>query len=197
MMHARSLRRLTAVALGGLAVGIAAGIVGERARQALTPASRAPSAGEIRAEYDASVARIKGWLSRAALAGLDSGPGDSVATVVVLRGRDLPGCEDLGRQLRELQHRYRGRASVFVWTLASDSNAVLRFLRRERLRAGLASFSTLDSLGLGPAPLVTPAVLRVRLSDGSTYGIGHARRFRNVRSRSFADELPEPGPPRS
>lgn len=189
MTRARTLRP-SLVILAGLLLGAAVGTLGTRAGQALTPASGPPTEAQLTAEYDASMVAIGGHLRPEALSAVTdhTSDGDSLAILAILRGRDLAGCEDLGRQLREVQHR--SGSNLVVWTLARDREDAERFLRRERIRAAIVATGSLDDLGLRPVPLVTPAVVRVRLSDGTSEGIGHASRFKNVRSRSFAHEVP-------
>ena len=109
--------------------------------------------------------------------------------MVVLRGKDLLVCEDLGRQLRELRTSVRGVRDIIVWTDPDDVSEVRAFLEREHLRSVQLRSVELENLFEGRKRPVTPAVLFPR-PDGSVIGIAHPKRFPNVRLRSFAQELP-------
>jgi hypothetical protein len=108
---------------------------------------------------------------------------------VVLRGRDLLVCEDLGRQLREFGSAAGADMPMVVWADTRGAARVNAFLAREHVR-----FAQLDSIDVdgvldSGAKISTPAVLLASRIDGEASGIAHSRRFPNVRLRSFAQEL--------
>ncbi|MEW5926277.1 MAG: hypothetical protein AB1941_02205 [Gemmatimonadota bacterium] len=114
--------------------------------------------------------------------------GMATAWIVVLRGRDLLVCEDLGRQLRELRAADGGARNVLVWTDHEDLPAVRAFLKRENLRSLQLRSVQVENLFESRTKPATPAVLLLQRND-SVLGIAHTRRFPNVRLRSFAQEL--------
>jgi hypothetical protein len=107
---------------------------------------------------------------------------------VLLDSADIRVCEDLGRQLRELYNR----AGALPLIVVADSAAVVAvriFARRERLHpSGFVLIGANDLID-GAARVPTPAALVLDLEGAAVAGVGHPRRFRNIRVRSFADEL--------
>jgi hypothetical protein len=110
------------------------------------------------------------------------------AWIVVLRGRDLRVCEDLGRQLRELRVAGGGARTIVVWTDQESVPAVRAFLKREHLHSFLLRPVEVANLFESRTRPVTPAMLLLQ-PDDSVVGISHPKRFPNVRLRSFAQEL--------
>lgn len=108
--------------------------------------------------------------------------------IVVLRGKDLLVCEDLGRQLREMRVAGGGARTILVWTDHESVPAVRAFLKREHLRSFLLRSMDVEDLFESRTRPVTPAML-VLQPDDSVVGISHPKRFPNVRLRSFAQEL--------
>jgi hypothetical protein len=141
------------------------------------------------AQYDSATRVIEGVLSVFAADAVRRAMGDVPGVLVVLRDVDVRTCEDLGRQLRELQSESPGMAMV----VAADTgamDALGAFVRRERLRASVVQIAAADVVAGTPA-LSTPAVLVVQGTGARVIGTAHPRRFSNARVRSFADELGE------
>jgi hypothetical protein len=127
-------------------------------------------------------------LTATAAAKLGEQTADNATMLVLLDSVDVRVCEDLGRQLRELRHRAGPSLPLFVLADSAALGVVRTFARRERLQtAGFVAIGARQVMA-GGAALPTPAVLIVR---GRTVvaGVGHPRRFANIRVRSFADEL--------
>lgn len=114
--------------------------------------------------------------------------------LLLLDSMDVRVCEDLGRQLREMRQRAGSGLPLIVLADSAALGIVRAFARRERLNT--ASFVAIHPARVmaGDAYLPTPAVLIVQ---GRTVvvGVGHPRRFANIRLRSFADELSAYLPP--
>lgn len=128
---------------------------------------------------------ITGSLGSTASTAVAELAGTSPLVLVVLRASDWFTCEDLGRQLRDLQ--YRNRSLTYV--IATDSvDRTRSFARRERLRWPVITLAPRDVLHGYPA-LPTPAVLAVRDNGRRVDGVAHPERVPNARVRSFADEL--------
>ena len=150
----------------------------------------APAPSE--AAYDSFVAHLRGELSPAAsslLAPHPAGP-DGVRVVALLRAADWRSCEDLGRQLRELQRHLPSDSALLVWTEPDDVLLMERRLKRERIAAVVSAGPALDSVFATTRGLPTPAVIVVSEDGARAEGIAHTRRMPNVRTRSFAEELP-------
>jgi hypothetical protein len=107
---------------------------------------------------------------------------------VVLRAGDLATCEDLGRQLRNLRRVVPNRPLV-VWTEPEGTEAVRRFLRRERVSNVQVTPMELGALLVDVPALETPAALLIQGDGRVVQGIAHPNRFPNMRLRSFAEEL--------
>lgn len=143
--------------------------------------------------YDAALVRFDGRLS-ATVAPRVAALGAEDLVLVVLRRPDLITCEDLGRQLRELQRATGSGRSFAIMIDAAGAEPLRRFLRSERIRdvpvlVGDPKDYVADRLS--PA---TPAALLVDGTGRITRGISHPLRFANTRSRSFAQELGLSGP---
>jgi hypothetical protein len=108
---------------------------------------------------------------------------------VVLRGRDLLVCEDLGRQLREFSRAASAGLPMVVWTDTRGAPRVNAFLVREHVRSAQRDSIDVDGLLDSGEKIITPAVLLASRIDGEASGIAHSRRFPNIRLRSFAQEL--------
>jgi hypothetical protein len=148
------------------------------------PGLAAPPAA---AQYDSATLAIQDALTPAAAEALRPDMPAGVGLLVVLRDADVRACEDLGRQLRELQTRI-GRMPMVAVTPTESVEVLRAFLRRERVRAAVRPGD--PGLLLQSTPgLPTPAVFMVREQGGIVRGISHPRRFSNARVRSFADEL--------
>jgi hypothetical protein len=138
---------------------------------------------------DSATVALRGELTSAASAALRRVAGGGPAVLVLLDTADIRVCEDLGRQLREL-HARSGPGLPLV--VVADPAALVRlrtFTRREHLRpAGFVALAP-GSVLADAAQAPTPAVLLTRAGSPNVVGVGHPRRFPNVRVRSFADEL--------
>lgn len=135
--------------------------------------------------YDSATVRVEGVLSEPVRRALPATVGRDLL-LVVLDSIDVRQCEDLGRQLRELQAA-SGRSLIVVADDGSLAN-VAAFAQRERLRSemlGMSPSSTIE----GFPELPTPAVLVSRDGGRTVSGVAHPRRFANVRVRSFTEEL--------
>lgn len=139
------------------------------------------------AQYDSATRVIQGVLTSFAADAVRPSMRDAPGVLVVLRAADVRTCEDLGRQLRELQSRNPGITMVVV---ADTVDLLGAFVRRERLRASVVQLPAAAVVD-GVSALPTPAVLVVGGTGGRVTGVAHPRRFSNARVRSFADELAE------
>jgi hypothetical protein len=200
MSRAASIQRVGAV----LAVVFTAGWIGARVfvgeeQSRASPPAFAPQELSA-AALDSATVSVRGQLTTASMARLAPVLGDESAVLVVLDSADVRVCEDLGRQLRVL-HRRIGAALPLVVVTAPGALAGIRtFARREHLAP--AAFVGIRSaeLMVGNSGLPTPAAVVLRGGGSTVAGVAHPRRFRNVRIRSFADELSadlpgEPGGP--
>ncbi|HET7232903.1 MAG TPA: hypothetical protein VFJ16_23040 [Longimicrobium sp.] len=133
-----------------------------------------------------STVSLHGTLTSRAYAHAEAVSRGADAIVIVLRDRDRRACEDLGRQLRELQREAGPRMLAMVTTDSAASEMYVRYLRREHVRATVVVLSP-DSVLEGYPGLPTPAVL-VRHGT-SANGVAHPVRFPNLRLISFAAEL--------
>jgi hypothetical protein len=110
--------------------------------------------------------------------------------VALLRAADWRFCEDLGRQLRELQRHLAPDSVLLVWTEPDDVALMEYRLKRERIAAAVSAGPALDSVFSTSRRLPTPAVIVVSGDGARAHGITHTRRIPGVRTRSFAEELP-------
>jgi hypothetical protein len=141
------------------------------------------------AALDSATVRLQGELTHAARAKLTQATAGTPAILVLLDSADIRVCEDLGRQLRELRNRAGPSLPLIVVT---DSAAVVpigTFARRERLRPARIVVLRAGNLIVGTPRVPTPAALVLDRAGNAVAGVGHPRRFSNVRVRSFADEL--------
>ncbi len=138
-------------------------------------------------DYAAATLVVNGNLSSLVRAELTSEPGPNAPLLTVILAEDILNCEDLGRQLRELQNRASGHRLVVV-TDSGSAAPVGAFIRREGVRARLMTAEPGEVLEDFPS-LPTPAVLLVRPDGLTAAGIAHPRRFPNARLRSFAEEM--------
>lgn len=135
--------------------------------------------------FDAGMRRFAGPLSAAAAAAL-AAPARDTALVMVIRGRDIVTCEDLGRQIREL-HRAWGAEKTLV-VLADTTAGVEAFLRAEHMARMVVRPLAPAAVMAGGGDVATPAALVV--SGGEVLeGVSHTLRAPNARLRSFAQEL--------
>jgi hypothetical protein len=139
------------------------------------------------AQYDSATRVIHGVLTTLAADAVRPAMRSALGVLVVLRAADVRTCEDLGRQLRELQSRSPGMPMVAV---ADTVDLLGAFVRRERLRASVVQLAA-AAVVEGVSALPTPAVLVMDETGGRVAGVAHPRRFANARVRSFADELAE------
>jgi hypothetical protein len=115
--------------------------------------------------------------------------GQDSLIIVALQAADVRGCEDLGRQLRELVGATRERIPVLIVTPDADHDLIVSFLRTERLSSvelfASPALLTTDRDG----EIITPAALVVARSGTILRGVSHPGASRNVRPLSFAHEL--------
>jgi hypothetical protein len=132
---------------------------------------------------------LRGRLTPVASAKLKEVDGGSVAILVLLDPADIRVCEDLGHQLRKLVRR-AGAAFPLVFVVDSAALTDVRtFARREHLQASGFIGLRADAVIVEKQRVPTPAALVIQTDKGDVVGVGHPRRFPNVRVRSFADEL--------
>jgi hypothetical protein len=144
------------------------------------------------ATYDSSMAFLHGDLSAAASRLVAPRPAgaERERVVALLRAADWRACEDLGRQLRELQRHLAPDSVLHVWTEPGDVPLMEHRLNRERITAAVSAGPALDSVFSTGRRLPTPAVIVVSGDGARADGITHTRRIPGVRARSFAEELP-------
>lgn len=112
------------------------------------------------------------------------------AVLVFVSAADCFTCEDLGRQLREVQHAPNARQRSFVIaTEPADVDRVVGWLQRERIHYVSVIPTTPRVVLTSGDTVLTPAVLL--LTDGTRIerGVAHPQRVSNTRPRSFAAEL--------
>ena len=162
--------------------------VGTLAILAMLPSCSPKDARANTAESSAIVRRVHGDLTgefRQRLAPAVDAP----ATLLVLDSASISNCEDLGRQLREVQRtRFGKRHPTVVAATQSDAAYVREWLARERI-ATAAQFPDADSLYAGGARVRAPAVLLLDAQLSVSAGVIHRTRVNNTRTRSFAAEL--------
>ncbi|HEX8319648.1 hypothetical protein [Longimicrobium sp.] len=139
------------------------------------------------AGLDSATIAVQGALTTGAASATAASMPRGMGLLVVLRRADILTCEDLGRQLRELESRGGGLPLV-VMADTGAAEELRAFVRRERVKAAVVEVETRQVLNDTPA-LFTPAVLVVRDGGARVAGIVHPKRFSNARVRSFADEL--------
>ncbi len=171
-----------------------AALAASRLLRPLTEVEGLPGQAPIPTEttYDSSMAYLHGDLSAAASRLLAPHPADTDRgrVVALLRAADWRACEDLGRQLRELQRHLAPDSVLLVWTEPDDVPLVEYRLKRERIEAAVFAGPALDSVFSTSRRLPTPAVIVVSGDGARAHGITHTRRIPGVRTRSFAEELP-------
>jgi len=184
----RILRAYVAPALAFVAVLVVSASVSARiASRFVHPEARRRPAWEgvyTSQRLEQATARFTGHVSPPVAGLLDR----DTTLAVVLRGRDLKGCEDLGRQLRALRRAAPAR-QISVWTEEPRVAEVRAFLHRERVSDVEVKPVNTGRVLDGGRTLATPAALLV-LRDGHVLqGVSHPSRFPNMRLRSFAEEL--------
>jgi hypothetical protein len=171
----------------------AAGALGARAvagGRAEAARSRAFAPPVSAATYDSATLEVRGRLSDAARARLASSSATSGGVLVLLDAADVRVCEDLGRQLRELRSRLGETVPFIIGAPAASLETIRAFAHREHLRPdGVVELRASDVIIRSGAGFRTPAALVLLGREGDVAGIAHSRRFRNVRVRSFAEEL--------
>lgn len=175
--------------------GVAAGMFVQEtlaARNAPTPRESWSALAQEHSDsaYDAAMKRFTGRVSPPVRESLRGLPGERTV-LAVLTGDDLRGCEDLGRQLREL-HRAVPREPGWTMAILVDAAAseeVRRFLRQERVPSLPVLVGEPGAFLEGAAHPGTPAAVVVTPQGLITAGVSHPLRVRNTRSRSFAQEL--------
>ena len=138
----------------------------------------------------ATIETVTGVLTATALGRLKFADSEDQLAVLLLRGKDVLTCEDLGRQVRRLQRAIASRGlSLVVWSDPDGRGIVETWLKRERIRAERHITADLRSIVRGRESLATPAVLLVESDGRVVQGVAHPVRVPNVRPRSFAEEL--------
>jgi hypothetical protein len=189
-----ALRSVVAAALvivtGAVAGTFVRSVVDAGHRLASSPLDTALDDEALHAAGDRSTLRFVGTLADDVVAVLP-GISSSTRVLVVLRGSDTETCEDLGRQLRDLD-RAVSRAAAAPLTIVVDAEGeegLRRFLRRERL-PGMAIVLGQPGRFLADGRNVgTPAAMIVDTTGAIISGVSHPTRFSNLRRNSFAEEL--------
>lgn len=111
--------------------------------------------------------------------------------LVLLDGKAISTCEDLGRQLRELRAAMRTEHRLIIATFPTDAIVVKRFLEQNRILDVdmYPHLDPADSIGR----IVRPAAGRFD-SLGIVTGVSHPNRV-STRTLSFANELGFAGSP--
>jgi hypothetical protein len=139
----------------------------------------------LKALYDSSTIYFEGPLSQP----LPHAVGADSVLVLLVHATDCFTCEDLGRQLRELQHVAGQSYAFIVYTTENEAPDVAVFLSKERIRV-TATMSGSPSTAFGRELLIgTPAMAVVDSRGVAVRGVSHSRRMPNVRPKSFAQEL--------
>lgn len=181
-----ALRRLLGVAAAGALLGVVIGLVASRRSGA--DSSSAIAIGGSTVVGASTTLVLRGTLSSRTLALIKAGRAEAdTMLLTVLRRTDCFTCEDLGRQLRELQHE-AGR-TLAVATPAADSLVVTKWLVRERIKLARVASIDLKDLFLDGSIVVTPAAMVIDHEGNVIRGVAHPQRAKNVRLRSFAAEL--------
>jgi hypothetical protein len=180
-------------------VAIGGGLIfGSAASAAMGPAS-AEKASQPRviaeehsaAAYDRATVRFTGRLAPTAVAAASSLASETTV-LVAIRGADLATCEDMGRQLREL---YRAVPDQPGWGMAilidsAGQDDLRRFLAKERIPRIAVIVADPARLLDDGTPVATPAAVVADRQGLIRAGVSHPSRFKNLRGRSFAQELP-------
>jgi hypothetical protein len=181
-------RAAACVAVAAAALGAWSAARAVAGARSLADTGPALLAAPTTAEYDASTVVLAGELSSRASGRIARHTREGRAILVVLRGPDRLVCEDLGRQLRELLRRAGPDYPAVVLVAPADEEDYRRFMRREHVPATIETLAPEHLLTSG-TDLPTPAVLVTRDGAHTAEGVGHTRRFPNLRLRSFADEM--------
>jgi hypothetical protein len=183
--RAASARRLGAL----LGVVMAGGWLAARHFSAAEARPATPPGPPTAAAFDAATVQVRGSLTAAARRRLASAVNPRGAVLVILDSMDVRVCEDLGRQLRVL-HARTGAILPLVVTAPPPALPTIRaFVHGEHLRPAALIDLPMEELFAGHVNVPTPAAVVIHAGDWSFAGVAHPRRFRNLRMRSFADEL--------
>lgn len=179
------------VVMGGLLAGTAVSMAMDAARDEPSDPRALTLAEYNEAAYDRATVRFTGRLGPRALAAGGALPFEQTV-LVVLRGGDIAKCEDLGRQLRELYRALPDRPGwgIAVLTDPAAEAELRRFLARERIPSVTVLAGAPDALLAGGTKVATPAALIAGRDGAIRAGVSHPSRFKNMRGRSFAQELP-------
>ncbi|HEY0021345.1 MAG TPA: hypothetical protein VGB24_00485 [Longimicrobium sp.] len=185
---------LVAVA-GGLMFGSAASAAMGAAAAHKTSPPRVTAEEHSAAAYDRATVRFTGRLAPTAVAAASGLPSETTV-LVAMRGADLATCEDMGRQLREL---YRAVPDEPGWGMAilidsAGQDDLRRFLAKERIPRVAIVVADPTRLMADGTPVATPAALVTDRQGHIQAGVSHPSRFKNLRGRSFAQELPLDSP---
>jgi hypothetical protein len=183
-------RRVSASRVGALlGVVMAGGWIAARHFSATEARSSPPPGSPTLAALDSATVVVRGSLTAAARQRLAPSASSRGAILVILDSADVRVCEDLGRQLRVLRGR-TGPALPLVVTAAPAALPTIRaFAHREHLRPAALIDLRAEELFVGYDKVPTPAAVVVYAGEWSFAGVAHPSRFRNIRIRSFADEL--------
>ncbi len=187
--------RLVVLALMGAVVAGALVPAGERLLRLRESDSKSPSRSALSTGADRQVLlqrmtdsatrRITGRLSA-----MQPPLGQRRALVLFLRARDCVTCEDLGRQLREVQHTTRLRPLPLVLVAPADeAREVLDYLAAQKVDVATTIAADPDTVLANRQPVPTPAMVLVDARGGIVSGTAHPKRLPNLRLQSFAAEL--------
>ena len=188
--------KLAMLARAGLFCGVAAvsAVAGQgvASRVVPAPAPAPPPPPQQRVEefnFDSATVRLSGRLAAPAAAALREASAGDTALVLLVERRDLATCEDLGRQLRELRRHWGPDRKIVVWGEADDPEAVRDYLKRERIAGTEVQPLPVSRVMEGRTRIPTPAVLVATAGGVVVEGVAHPYRFKNVRLRSWSQEL--------
>ena len=171
----------------GVSAATVSSIVARRIGQPVATDVRSRQTAEAyRSATNYSQGRLTARAATSVRRGRDSA---SLAVVLVVRGRDVRTCEDLGRQLRELRHALGRTRPIIALTDSSSVEVVRNFLALEHVASVTVAAESLTDLYAEPTALSTPAVLLVDWRDSVVQAVSHPQRFPDARVRSFSSEL--------
>jgi hypothetical protein len=142
-----------------------------------------------RESYDAATMPLAGELNDSLAMNVAADQSGNRLIALVLRDADLTSCEDLGRQIRSLRATLPSVDGFELWATAADTAAVRTFLELERIGEVEMRDVEVGTILKGLEDLPTPAALVLGGGGKLIEGIAHHQRFRNLRPRSFAEEL--------
>ncbi|HEY0017517.1 MAG TPA: hypothetical protein VGC13_14495 [Longimicrobium sp.] len=194
-MKALQFAKRGAATVAVVVCGVIGGVVAQEKLAAFNAPTPREEWGKLAQEhsdssYDAAMKRFGGRVTSRLQTALQALPLDHTVLAVVTAA-DLRGCEDLGRQLRELSKAVPSEPGwgLAILVDAAGSEDLRRFLERERVPPVPILVGHPTAFLEGGEHPGTPAAAVVVRDGRIAAGISHPLRVRNTRSRSFAQEL--------